>query len=347
MSSIASSSVTDIAQSLCHLVNTLNGQYPLRRAEIELFPTAFCQDLIQETARSSSRCKAPATMPRSSFDSLLEAAAQCIGRDTSSSTLTFGGLALNDFQLDRAYPFCLFQNGKVVVPHDTVFLVLHHLRAYSISLQLDLKPLVYGTCTFITTKVVNRFLSIVSQAPAASLSVPQPITAAPPIRMSSFGLNISVAPSFIRQRLDSITAKSKMLEPSTPRASRYRMPTSPTAYDPAHSSQSPLSPTLTKRLFQDDIASIRRHKKSRGLKDSNQGQQSGQLGSDRRRQRANRSVGKRNQERAQVQSDDMPQTSPISKLMPGSIYSRGERVEGGRRKRTVRDKENVPLKKGL
>ncbi|KAF9018251.1 hypothetical protein BDZ89DRAFT_1074049 [Hymenopellis radicata] len=106
--------------------------------------------------------------------------------------------------------------------------------------------------------------------------------------------------------------------PTTPRASRFRPtmissaspPSSPLAsatYDAAHSSYSPHSPSLMKRLFEDEVASSRLCKKSRMLKDSNQERKSGQLvgesfqaryESDNRQRGTNRSIGKRTKEHA-------------------------------------------------
>ncbi len=123
----------DIVHDTRQLVDALNAQYPLRRIEMEIFPTDFCQQMIEETSQSFGRPKVPTTMPRSIFDSLFEAAARCINGNISSSTIKFGGLSLSHFQLDRAYPFSLFQDGKVVVPHDSVCLALHQLHAYAIS----------------------------------------------------------------------------------------------------------------------------------------------------------------------------------------------------------------------
>ncbi|KAF9018227.1 hypothetical protein BDZ89DRAFT_353121 [Hymenopellis radicata] len=193
---------TDIARHVRLLLETLNVQYPLRRVEMELSPSTFCQQLIEESQFfDHQRPKAPRTMPRTTFDSILEAAKRCANGDTSLSMVMFDGLYLRQFQLDPSYPSSLFFDNKVVVPHDAVFLVLYNLHVYASLRQSDsLQNLVSATCAFVPIKIVKRFVSVVTQAASSTLPVaPQPVTSAPAIRMSTFGLNVTAPISSVRQ----------------------------------------------------------------------------------------------------------------------------------------------------
>ncbi|KAF9018145.1 hypothetical protein BDZ89DRAFT_1074179 [Hymenopellis radicata] len=330
------------------------------------------------------------SMLEARFDSLFEAASRCRDGDTSSSTFHARGLNLRHFLLDFRYPMSLFWDGKVVVPRDSVFLVLYHLRAYATLHESDLNTLVSDTCAFISTKTL-----LFAHAPSRK---PHP---APAIRMSSFGMNFTATASYIRGpsfstkshfheseytrilpstgahhsssastrslHADSVVTPSRT-EQAMSRPLRSLMtttssasPSSPlasAAYNAAHSSHSTCSPSLKKRLFEDEVALARRTKKSQ----RQSGQpiaESSKAGSSHPRRHAARGVRKHkeetvlfirekgDQEVLEDALDDVPpQTSPITKVIPGSFLSRGERLEGGWRKRIVKEKENGSSEKG-
>ncbi|KAF8908480.1 hypothetical protein CPB85DRAFT_1309591 [Mucidula mucida] len=393
MNTVALDSITaetDIFHHVSVLVDTLNAQYPLRRVELELFPSAFCQQLAEERSRK--------VMARTTFDALFRVAAQCTGGNTTSSSYHLDGFYLRHF---------------LVVPLDAVFLVLYHLRVFADLHQADLKTLVLRNCAFVTAKVVERFQRLLDHNNIPSARVPSHVEShpAPVFRMSTFGMNFasylrssstrlhsdtrtslpssstsardpssSIPPHGSRSmdaasvsmpseeclagRTSLIVRRMDTPEPSTPSASRSRIPTiliSPLSSPLASAAHLAHSPSLTKRLFQDEVVLVPSNKKSRVLTDSNQklpsrqSNESPKAGSSRRRQHATRSIRKPQKEFAFVQEkgdqeaiedilDDGPQTSPITKAMPGSFLSRGEQLEG---KRIFREKENGALKRGL
>ncbi|KAF8870163.1 hypothetical protein CPB85DRAFT_1446301 [Mucidula mucida] len=132
--------------------------------------------------------------------------------------------------------------------------------------------------------------------------------------------------------------------------------------DSSPSPRSPSSSSLTKRLFETEITA-RETKKARILQDTpNQDQPTpseGQVVESSKKanklwRRATRSFGKTQERivspigRNAVVGDSSggdPQTSPITKTIPGSFLSHGEHLEGIWRKRLVREKENEDVEK--
>ncbi len=162
--------------------------------------------------------------------------------------------------------------------------------------------------------------------------------------------------------------ETELVTPSSPLASKISPITthfsSPLSVDDSSpSTRSPSSSFLTKRLFETEI-SARKTKKARILQDTpNQDQPTpseGQVVESSKKanklwRRATRSFGKTQERivspigRNAVVGDSSggdPQTSPITKTIPGSFLSHGEHLEGISRKRLVREKENEDVEKG-
>ncbi|KAF8873460.1 hypothetical protein CPB85DRAFT_1348285, partial [Mucidula mucida] len=235
----------------------------------------------------------------------------CTGGNTTSSSYHLDGFYLRHFRLDSRYSSSLFSDGKVVVPLDAVFLVLYHLRVFADLHQADLKTLVLRNCAFVTAKVVERFQRLLDHNNIPSARVPSHVESHPAPLHSDTRTSLPSSSTSARDPSSSIPLMARvpwmllaMLagrtslivrrmdtpEPSTPSASRSRIPTIL------------ISPLLTSRdrRRQHATRSIRKPQKEFAFVQE-----------------------KGDQEAIEDILDDGPQTSPITKAMRDPSYPAG------------------------